>query len=181
MARRILPICKETWRHRIDAVEAFSSYITPVYEYVYDEVFVGDATEIVPRLSRLYDLVLLIDVLEHIDRQQGEELLKVLRIKSRVILISLPRKVRPQGAIFGNPYEVHRSEWTRQELLEFGPCSFLVCREKLICIMGEAGVRMWKAHCKRRLRKILRKRLPILAVLHGQITRLTKGLSALRQ
>jgi hypothetical protein len=152
---------RSLWKHRIDAVEAYEPYITPVYEYVYNEIFVGDVMEIIHKIPHFYDLALLIDVLEHIEKMQGKHLLKLLTCKSQTILISVPRKVRPQEAIFGNPYEIHRSEWTKRDFLEINPCVFKICQDKLICIMGEKGVRAWRDYNQRKWRSVLKKRFPI--------------------
>ena len=53
------------WQRRIDGIEVFPDYLTPLHDYIYDTVHVGNATEIMPALNLRYDLVLLIDVLEH--------------------------------------------------------------------------------------------------------------------
>jgi 2-polyprenyl-3-methyl-5-hydroxy-6-metoxy-1,4-benzoquinol methylase len=59
-----------------------------------------------------YDLVLMIDVLEHFDRDDGFASLRKATSVGAEVLISTPRRPRPQGAVKGNPFERHRSRWT---------------------------------------------------------------------
>lgn len=158
---------KSLWQHRIDAIEIFEQYITPVYKYVYDEIFVGDAVEIVPEISRYYDLVLLVDIIEHIDKERGKQLLRMLRRKSQALLISVPRKTGLQKALFNNPYEIHRSQWKKSDFLEIDSCSFIRCRDKLICIMGQPGIIAWRTYRRRKFRKAVRNRFPMMANLYN--------------
>ena len=55
----------DQWLRTIDGVEVFEPYIREVQRAVYNEVFIGNATEVLPTLEKQYDLILLIDVLEH--------------------------------------------------------------------------------------------------------------------
>src|SRR5687767_1397928 len=55
---------KSAWNIRIDGIEIFEEYRNPVHDYVYDKVYYGNVNELIDSLSD-YDLILLIDVLEH--------------------------------------------------------------------------------------------------------------------
>lgn len=97
---------------RIDAIEAEARYIDafPWLAAIYDEVFVGDASD--PDFADLfgpYDLVLMLDVIEHLDRAKALELLE--RIPGRV-LIATPRDYfdNPEADL-GWPTERHRSHF----------------------------------------------------------------------
>lgn len=104
------------FRRRIDGVEAFSQYITPLHNYVYDHLYVEDILKLVDKLDFNYDLVLLIDVLEHFSKNEGKLLLDKLLSKSIGILISTPKDPSHQKNAFGNTYEIHKSRWTKEEL-----------------------------------------------------------------
>ena len=54
-----------------------------------------------------YDLVLLLDVLEHFDKEEGRFLLDDLLSKNTGILISTPKHPSAQKDAFGNIYETH--------------------------------------------------------------------------
>jgi 2-polyprenyl-3-methyl-5-hydroxy-6-metoxy-1,4-benzoquinol methylase len=110
---------KKDWKVRLDCVEAFESYLTPVHEYVYDKIYVGDICELVDELGE-YNLILMVDVLEHLTKEQGESLLRSFKSKTQHILVVCPRQVSPQGEVFENPYEVHKHQWTEEELGALG-------------------------------------------------------------
>ena len=99
-----------SWKTHIVGVEAFAPYKNPIIEYVYDEVHVGPAEQVVPSLGS-FDLVLIADVIEHLERSAAVALVKRCLEISTVLIISTPREFYPQGDVFGNPYEIHRILW----------------------------------------------------------------------
>lgn len=103
------------FKRRIDGVEAYGPYITPLHRYVYDNLYVQDVQELVDNLDYNYDLVLLIDVLEHFSKKDGERLLRKLLSKHKGVLISTPKDPGDQRDAFGNTYEVHKSRWTKMD------------------------------------------------------------------
>ena len=126
-----------TFSRRIEAIEIFEQYLTPVHQFVYDRVLVGDALKLIPTLGTKYDLTLMIDVLEHFTKSDGQRLLDSTLAKSKSLLVSVPRDIGNQSEVFGNQYEAHRAEWTGKELLTLAP-SFRV-RDKVshIVFLGE--------------------------------------------
>ncbi len=97
---------------RVDGIEIFESYLTPVQRTVYDELMVGDVLEILPDIpSGTYDLALALDVIEHLPDTGGRELLRQLRRVARHRILTSPRGEFPQGPLFGNVHETHVSEW----------------------------------------------------------------------
>ena len=112
---------RSQWGLRIDGIEGYPTYLTPVHEYAYDEVFVGNALDILPTLAdRAYDLVLAIDILEHLTPEQGHVFLAhCIRIAHRAVLVSTPKVFVAQD-VAANPLENHRSVWTEGELQALG-------------------------------------------------------------
>jgi hypothetical protein len=104
------------FKRRIDGVEAFPHYITPVHKFVYNQIYVEDILKLVDKLDFNYDLVLLIDVLEHFDKSEGELLLKKLLARNKGVLISTPKDPSDQKGAFGNSFEIHKSKWSKEEL-----------------------------------------------------------------
>jgi SAM-dependent methyltransferase len=97
---------------RVDGIEIFEGYLTPVQRTVYDELMVGDALEILPDLpSGAYDVALALDVIEHLRDPRGRELLAHLRRVARHCILTSPRGEFPQGPLFGNEHETHVSTW----------------------------------------------------------------------
>lgn len=114
-----------TFESRIDAVEVFSRYITPLHQFVYNNVYTENILALVNKLDFGYDLVLLIDVLEHLKKDDGVMLVTKLLSKNNGILISTPKNPSPQKDAFGNIYETHRSKWLKQDFLNIGDCYFI--------------------------------------------------------
>lgn len=96
--------------------EAFEQYRNPMWEF-YDQVFVQDFTDSVSLWygGNDYDLVLMIDSLEHLEREAGSKLLQHLVEDNKNVIVSCPDGDYPQGAVYGNEYECHRSVWRRQD------------------------------------------------------------------
>jgi len=111
---------KYDFKRRIDCVEVFQQYISPLHQYIYDNIYNKDILDIAPELDIRYDLVLLIDVLEHFEKEDGISLIETLLAKNECILISTPKKPTPQKDAFDNVYETHRSAWTPNELSNLG-------------------------------------------------------------
>lgn len=119
--------CLDVWlgetlerRARIDGIEGHAPYVTDLHRAVYDEILIGDALELVPHLTRRYDVALLIDVFEHIERAAGARLLDAVRRVSSSVLVSVPVHYWPQGADFGNELERHRAHYTPRDLRGLG-------------------------------------------------------------
>lgn len=113
------------WQRQVDGIEVFKDYLTPVHDYIYDRVFVGNAPDLLPGLDSDYDLILLVDVLEHFSYDDGVRLLSECRQHGRNVLISTPENLYAQGAAFGNAYETHLFQWKPAHFRGF-PDSFVV-------------------------------------------------------
>lgn len=66
-----------------------------------------------------YDLVVCAELIEHYTREAGEALLVELERNPRVLLTT-PIGFMPQGAIGGNPHQVHLSGWEPSDFLARG-------------------------------------------------------------
>ena len=94
----------------IDGVEAFRTYQSPAYA-AYRNVFQGDVMD---RLDLVgdYDLVLAVDVIEHLTKEDGVKMLEAVKGK---YIVSTPNYWLAQGASFGNEYERHVSQWSQAD------------------------------------------------------------------
>jgi hypothetical protein len=160
---------KSAWRYRIDGIEAFEPYLTPLHNYVYDHIYIGDACDIVPRLDHKYDLVLLIDVLEHMEKEVGTALLNQLRQKADGILICVPNEFTVQNDLFGNPYEIHRTFWSKRELRAFTPNAIISDPYKNICLIGSDAVERWDGYRQVEVRRRIKRFFPTLAKLYRNL------------
>jgi SAM-dependent methyltransferase len=131
----------DDWQRRIDGVEVFPRYVGELQRAIYDEIHVGDALEILPRLDHRYDLVLLIDVLEHVPEDRGVALLDAARRVGRNLIVSTPYDIGHQGEVFGNPHETHHFQWTKRHFRSLGGF-FVPNRRSLIWYGGEDEARV---------------------------------------
>ena len=89
------------------------------HEFIYNNIYSEDITVLIDKIDYRYDLVLLIDVLEHFDKPTGHSLLDKLLRQNNGVLISTPKNPSAQTGVFKNIYETHRAKWTRDELSSF--------------------------------------------------------------
>lgn len=122
---------KKNWQIRIDCIEPFKPYITPLHEYIYDNIYPGKAEEVLPRLDN-YDLILMIGVLEHLEKVDGLKLLKWCLMKAQSIVLVTPDGSSRQKAEWDNPYEEHRATWHMTELAEAGFKTELASSSKIL-------------------------------------------------
>lgn len=102
---------------RLEGVEVWTKYKNPLWE-LYDKIIISDLTKI---KIKQYDIILFIDVLEHLDRDEGERILDMIEQKAtKAIVISTPTSLFPQGKLWGNPYETHKYFWDESELIRRG-------------------------------------------------------------
>jgi ubiquinone/menaquinone biosynthesis C-methylase UbiE len=152
------------WQRQIDGIEAFESYLGPVHESIYTRVYKGDALQVLPALAGSYDLVLLIDVLEHFTREEGLRVLEQCARISRNVLVSVPVTVSEQENAFGNPWETHRSRWAKKDFSGFAGKFFLPNPRSLICYFGEDGKKIGALYRKSRSHQVLVLLLEYLAL-----------------
>jgi 2-polyprenyl-3-methyl-5-hydroxy-6-metoxy-1,4-benzoquinol methylase len=81
----------------------------------------GAAREVLPKIpSNSYDLVVMMDVIEHFERDQGTALLRECQRIGTIVLISTPSVYWPQQDIFGNAHERHLSVWSARDFKSLG-------------------------------------------------------------
>jgi hypothetical protein len=120
---------------RIDGIEIFESYITAGQKYYYDSIYIGNALDIMPNLKN-YDLILLIDVLEHLNQDDGHELLTLCQKRAEYVIISTPIKMNVQGAAFGNEFEMHRAQWQPKDFERLPNSARRLNYKSLIYLLG---------------------------------------------
>ncbi len=157
------------WQTRIDGIEVFQEYLTPLHDFIYDHIYIGDAAEVIPTLTTRYDLALLIDVVEHFDREAGIALVEKCLKVARNVLVSTPRSFMAQGPLFGNEFETHKSLWRRKDFERFENKCFVPHDQSLICYMGEDVTVIRKNVLS--IRRRLKRSLPFLGALYRLVRR----------
>jgi len=66
----------DDWQRRIDGIEVFEGYLTPLHRFVYDEIHIGNAIDVLPTLPAVYVLAWLVDGLEHFSKSDGDMVLR---------------------------------------------------------------------------------------------------------
>lgn len=128
----------EHFTRRIDGVEIYKKYLTPVHKYIYDHIYEGNAMDVVPELKEKYDLIMIIDVLEHFEKEDGKKLLKTLLRKGRGVLVSVPKDIGDQGEVFGNVHETHHAEWEKSDFAAIAPSYFIPDTTSIIVYLGRS-------------------------------------------
>jgi len=102
---------KQNWRVRIDGIEGFPDYITDMHRFLYNNLYIGNAIELLPSLPT-YDVIFMGDIIEHFEKTEGLKFLgTALQKARRALIITTPRHETGQEALCGNELERHRSLW----------------------------------------------------------------------
>jgi ubiquinone/menaquinone biosynthesis C-methylase UbiE len=102
-------------------VDITPSYLQFIKERnVYDDLILCDSV-FLPFRDGSFDLVLLSEVLEHLEKKQAYVMLKQLEsIARQLILITVPQGLVKQEAIGGISAEKHRSAWYANDFKKLG-------------------------------------------------------------
>ena len=100
------------WRDEIivDGVEIYEFLITDLQRLIYNNIYIGDALDIVPKLGT-YDLVMMGDVIEHIEKDRAIEFIKSIKCN---LIITTPNYFCEGVAAFGNEHDKHKC-WMKDE------------------------------------------------------------------
>lgn len=107
------------WKIKIDGLEPFPYPERMGSQKIYNCMFHADFNRFYPNGYK-YDLVLMIDVVEHFDKDNGYMWIRKALNMAGHVLISTPTSPAEQGAEYGNEYERHRSAWTHSDFNKLG-------------------------------------------------------------
>lgn len=115
-------VAPEAWQVRIDGVELWEPYIQTHQRALYTQIHLGDVRALLPGLGQ-YDLVIAGDVIEHLDKAEGEEVIEQLYEKARrALLVNIPLAGDwDHPEYHGNPGELHRSQWSPGDFAPYAP------------------------------------------------------------
>ncbi len=143
LCRDILDTPFEDHPNRIilEGIEGYEKYITDIHRILYDKIYFGNCLQLIDEMKDDYDLILLIDVIEHMDKEDGMLFLQKLIKKSRNVIIGTPKGFTTQDDVYGNELERHRSGWLPSD---FKSIEGAVVKEiklefpyKLVCFFGK--------------------------------------------
>lgn len=107
----------EDWKTPIVGVEGFEGYNNPLW-VAYNEVHIKDIREWYSVVLG-WPLVLMVDSLEHIEKLEAYTILGHLVQNNNRVIVSVPIGVCPQGAVFDNELEKHRSSWWPEDFGQY--------------------------------------------------------------
>lgn len=107
-------VARDSWHVTIDGIDA-RAHDSPLPTWVYDDVRFDDVLGVVDELAD-YDLVVLGDVIEHFEKDDGLALLRSLLARNRNVLVTTPL-VYFEQELDDNPFERHRSHWTMRDFM----------------------------------------------------------------
>jgi len=108
---------KNDWKIDLVGIEIFKPYISELQQIIYSQIVIGNVFEKLEKLGK-FDLVLLGDILEHFNKEDGHKLLNQLLKNSEYILIATPNGFLKHNAMGKNKFEAHKSGW---KLKDFRP------------------------------------------------------------
>lgn len=117
----IKDIIKDTKDTKIIGVEVEKDYISKFnLKKIYNEIRCCNASNFINKKSieEKYDLVIMGDVVEHMKKSDGVDLINFLIYRSKYILILYPKKYL-QNSIDGYEHEAHISVWEENDFVNF--------------------------------------------------------------
>jgi len=123
------------WTRYLVGVEPWSRYLWGHHANFYDRV----VSEQLPAVVEPWELAWSVATLEHMTPEQGHHTLQYLKEHAQVAVVTVPENPGKQGPVFGNPYEEHRSRWTRDELSRYGKVKVIKARKPVLMLVMEAN------------------------------------------
>lgn len=116
---RLLRYNKEDWQVTIDCIEPYHPYITPVHHHIYNNIYPSRIEDIISDLPH-YDVIIMIDCLEHLDKDLGKEIVKAIWSKTnKLLILSFPKTDIPKPHTpWDNKLEIHQCVWSEKEIAD---------------------------------------------------------------
>lgn len=111
------------WERIIDGVEIFPGYIKNYHKYFYSNIYIEDALSFLKNTEKSYDLINFGDVIEHLTKQEGKELISLAMERGKYVLINIPIGGNwAQEGTTDNPNEAHQSVWYNRDFTKYKHC-----------------------------------------------------------
>jgi hypothetical protein len=132
---------RKKWRVRIDGIEGYAAYLTPMHRYLYNHIHVGNAAMLLNKLPR-YDLIFLGDVIEHLEKAAGLRLLReAFKKANKAVIVTTPKFETGQADLCGNELERHRSLWSADDFGHFHRATVkTIDRATLLAVLLKPGL-----------------------------------------
>lgn len=89
---------------------------------IHDEYTLGNISKLEKYFKpKSFDAVIALDVIEHFPKNEAYELIKDLeKIAKKKVILLTPNGFYPQDGYDSNPYQVHKSGWSKKDLGRIG-------------------------------------------------------------
>jgi hypothetical protein len=121
---------KSGWKINMTGVEVFDKCITSIQKELYNKIIKKDVFDALKEFGR-YDLIIMGDVIEHIEKEKAYTLLNELFKHTENILISTPLGFMPQGAWAGNEKEIHQSGWELADFKNYNVMEYKILKDEI--------------------------------------------------
>lgn len=102
----------------IDAVEVDTDLLLPHLDHLYNKVYFGDILDIYRDLPT-YQLILMVDIIEHIDKGKALKMLKFYLEQGCRIIVATPINYFQQH-LYDSKFEEHVSHWSAKDFEQVG-------------------------------------------------------------
>jgi SAM-dependent methyltransferase len=97
--------------------DAFEPYLKRCQQAKIHSMYIQGDVRCLPFANHSFDVIICLEVLEHLERADGKQLLKELeRVASRQIILSTPVGKYKQNVFDGNPHQEHKCIWDPDEM-----------------------------------------------------------------
>jgi len=121
------------WELQIDGVEIFNSNIEEYLKYFYSNIYNIDAYQYINSTPDFYDLIIIGDMLEHLEKRKANDFLHNCMAKSKFVMINIPiGNDWEQSEMYGNIYEKHLSYWKVKDFDIYKPIKIKVFRDYIL-------------------------------------------------
>lgn len=139
------PLAKIPKHFLSTGVDAFAPSIEKSRNrHIHDHYIQCDVTKLDKRLKhKSFDAVIALDLIEHLTKDQGEQLLQSMeRIAKKLVIVMTPNGFYAQEPYENNRYQVHKSGWRTADFLRRGYSVYGIRGLKFL--RGEYATIRWK-------------------------------------
>ncbi len=113
---------KEQFKMIIDCIDIDGRWVNPIHRYIYNDIIIHD----IRTYDTLdYDLIIVCDILEHLTKEEGMELVDKLLMCCNYLIISCPFgsistiSQKSESILNEFPNERHKSEWVHTDFINY--------------------------------------------------------------
>lgn len=141
---------------KIDAVEVDPDLMLPHLLHFYNNIYFKNINEIYKSLPN-YDLVVMIDIIEHIEMNSAIEIVKHFIDNNSVVLIATPIHFFQQE-LYESQYERHVSHWKLEDFIKIAHTDVQKYSDGAVYLLSKNKLDIigWGSHPIKKIKRIFR-------------------------